>query len=303
MTSRARAPGKVVVSGAYAVLEGAPSIVAAVDRYVVADAARPAHFLTPEVRAAIGDTPAPFFDAEALRDAGQKLGLGSSAAILVASLAALALKKGDPLDGPSLETIFETALLAHRAAQGGGSGIDVAASVFGEVLHVRLREGALERRPLTLPDVHLEVWASAVPASTAELLTTVRGLRDAARSEYEALMSELSSAADQAILAADGGDPAAFVHALSAQGALLARLGREAGAPIVTEAVHVLSSVAGAHGAVVLPAGAGGGDIVLYAGLTPPASALREEAVRSGHRRLDLVLGARGVHAVPDIEE
>ena len=33
----ARAPGKVVLSGAYAVLEGAPALVAAVDRYVVAD--------------------------------------------------------------------------------------------------------------------------------------------------------------------------------------------------------------------------------------------------------------------------
>ena len=34
---RARAPGKLVLSGAYAVLEGAPALVAAVDRYAVAD--------------------------------------------------------------------------------------------------------------------------------------------------------------------------------------------------------------------------------------------------------------------------
>ncbi len=36
----ARAPGKIVISGAYAVREGAPAIVAAVDRYAVADGAR-----------------------------------------------------------------------------------------------------------------------------------------------------------------------------------------------------------------------------------------------------------------------
>ncbi len=36
----AKAPGKLVVSGAYSVLEGAPAIVVAVDRYAVADTAR-----------------------------------------------------------------------------------------------------------------------------------------------------------------------------------------------------------------------------------------------------------------------
>jgi phosphomevalonate kinase len=39
---KARAPGKIVISGAYAVLEGAPSVVTAADRYVTADTpARP----------------------------------------------------------------------------------------------------------------------------------------------------------------------------------------------------------------------------------------------------------------------
>ena len=36
----AKAPGKLVVSGAYSVLEGAPAIVVAVDRYAVADTSR-----------------------------------------------------------------------------------------------------------------------------------------------------------------------------------------------------------------------------------------------------------------------
>src|SRR6185436_10440568 len=85
----ARAPGKVVLSGAYAVLEGAPAIVTAVDRYVTADTAKKPSLVTPEVRAALGDARAPGFDASALRKGDQKLGLGSSAAILVASLGAV----------------------------------------------------------------------------------------------------------------------------------------------------------------------------------------------------------------------
>jgi phosphomevalonate kinase len=49
----ARAPGKLVLSGAYAVLEGAPALVAAIDRYAVADASRPTLRVTPEVREAL----------------------------------------------------------------------------------------------------------------------------------------------------------------------------------------------------------------------------------------------------------
>ena len=62
--TRARAPGKVVISGAYAVLSGAPAISSAVSRYVIADTARPAELLTDEVRAALSaDESAPWFDA------------------------------------------------------------------------------------------------------------------------------------------------------------------------------------------------------------------------------------------------
>src|SRR5262245_30830565 len=71
----AQAPGKIVLSGAYAVLEGAPALVAAVDRYVIADATRDADLVTPEVRAAIGSGRAPWFDASALRARERKLGL------------------------------------------------------------------------------------------------------------------------------------------------------------------------------------------------------------------------------------
>src|SRR5262249_8121092 len=69
--SVARAPGKLVLSGAYSVLYGAPALVAAVDRYVSADSALAAERVTPEVRAALGDAPAPGFDASALRRDGK----------------------------------------------------------------------------------------------------------------------------------------------------------------------------------------------------------------------------------------
>ena len=51
--TRARAPGKLVLSGAYAVLSGAPAIVTAVSRYVIADTSQLAELVTDEVAAAL----------------------------------------------------------------------------------------------------------------------------------------------------------------------------------------------------------------------------------------------------------
>jgi len=118
----ARAPGKVVLSGAYAVLEGAPALVAAIDRYAVADTGREATRVTPEVREALArrsDGKAPWFDASELRDDSgeRKLGLGSSAAILVASLGALELAVcAEARDDELALRVMPAALAAHRAA-------------------------------------------------------------------------------------------------------------------------------------------------------------------------------------------
>src|SRR5690606_33179773 len=161
-----RAPGKLVLSGAYSVLEGAPAIVAAVDRYATADGTRPAGFVADEMRAAM-QPPYPLIDASALREEGRKLGLGSSAALLVAALSAT----GEfDLDRRSERyRLFERALAAHRRAQGGGSGIDVAASTFGGTLQYQLPaplrtlagHGSPRITPLPLPsNLHVEVWQS-----------------------------------------------------------------------------------------------------------------------------------------------
>ena len=144
---KAAAPGKLVVSGAYAVLEGAPAVVTAVDRYAVADSDRPATFITEEVKAA-GLEPPPWFDATQLRDGDHKLGLGSSAAIVVASLgtAESELPETPSADDPIVARVFHRALRAHQQAQGGGSGIDVAAASFGGTLAATSKRGRAAHR-------------------------------------------------------------------------------------------------------------------------------------------------------------
>lgn len=292
---RACAPGKLVLSGAYAVLDGAPALVAAVDRYAVADASRRADFVSDEVREALRRRPLgapPWIDASALRDAAgdRKLGLGSSAAILVASLACL---WPEP-DGELAASIFPLALASHRAAQGGGSGIDVAASCFGGVSVCRLSaDGALSVAPHPLPtDLVIEVWSCPEAASTRSMLEAVGALAGREPGLHRRCLDAAGAAAADALAAADA---VAFNAAVGAQWEALAALGDAAGAPIVTAAVRALDAAARDLGARFGPSGAGGGDVAFYAGGQPSPARFRARAEQAGLCLVEMRVGAHGV--------
>lgn len=145
----ASAPGKLILTGEYAVLEGAPALVVAVNRRAIArkrvDPHLRPHGTSPfliavadEIAARRGATdPATIAAMEIAVDSTQffdgalKLGLGSSAAVTVAATA-LALGSADP------DEVFAIASAAHARAQGPrgtrGSGADIAAAVRGGVI-------------------------------------------------------------------------------------------------------------------------------------------------------------------------
>jgi phosphomevalonate kinase len=298
----ARAPGKLVISGAYSVLEGAQAIVAAVDRYAEADTAQPAQQLTAEVRVAIEAGKmkrAPSFDASALRvkltdGTDVKLGLGSSAAILVASMAAAWAAEDRTLDS---RVMLWAAIAAHREAQRGGSGIDVAASVFGGVIVCRLGPGgSLAVQPHSLPaGFELQVFASQTPASTQEMVRKVRAFAAKSPGEYASYMGRAKAGAARAVTAVA---PPDLVDALRTQGGALAELGAASGAPIFTPDVVALASVAEEEGAVFYPSGAGGGDVALFAGVAPPSARFLAEAAAVGRVRIPMQVGAPGVQLI-----
>jgi phosphomevalonate kinase len=295
----ARAPGKIVISGAYAVLEGAPALVMAVDRYAIADGSRSPELITPEMRPALGAEVPPWVDGSALRARGQKLGLGSSSAILVAALGARELRRHGYLGDQRLkELVFRPALRAHAQAQGGGSGIDVAASVHGGTLVARRQGDDLLLDRARLPSgLHLAVWSCGRSGSTPELLHRVRLLRRARPAVYARWIQGLGAASVAALDACDRNSTADFLRALSHQWTGLASLGRAADAPIVTREVNALGEYARDEEGVVLPSGAGHGDVALFAGLRPPTPRLLALARELGHEPLELGLSARGVHA------
>jgi phosphomevalonate kinase len=290
---KARAPGKVVVSGAYSVLEGAPAIVAAVDRYVIADGDREAELVTGEVREAITRRwldRAPWFDASALRENDRKLGLGSSAAILVASLGAGARV----LDEAMRRTLLERALEAHRAAQGGGSGIDVWSSCLGGWLSCRAHGGVVTSATPWKPPRGLvvEVWAAGGSASTAAMLQAVTALRQRDATLHRRILATAAAGAEAAV---DASDATVLVVALRRQYAALAELGEAAGVPIVDEAAAALGALAARDGAAFGPSGAGGGDVALHAGTSPSSARVRDAAREAGMVLLDARLGAAGL--------
>lgn len=299
--TRARAPGKVVISGAYAVLTGAPAIVSAVSRYVTADTARPADFVTDEVQAALGPTErAPWFDASELREGGRKLGLGSSAAILVASLFALEQEREPGLATEArLLRVLDLAQTAHRKAQGGGSGVDVAASTRGGTLVYQLGLRGASYRAVQLPaGLALEIWTCPTSASTRELLSAVAETAKRAPEAYASAMGAQVLAAHDAALAIRRQDAGAFVRALRAQTRALSRLGQAASVPIVTPELAEVAPVAEREGGALLPAGAGGGDIALFVGRAASTPELRASLEKRAHRRLEAELSAPGVAEV-----
>lgn len=300
--SRAVAPGKAVLSGAYAVLHGAPALVLAVDRWALADTSRPAERRTPELDAALAGEAPPWFDARALRDGQYKLGLGSSAAILVACLAARELDRSGPLPDHELcQRVLDPAIAAHRAAQGGGSGIDVATSALGGVVAAVRHGPHLRAERVALPPrTHVTLWFTGGAASTPDLVARVAelGRRDPAR--HATLIGALSEAAGAARRAVTEQRLDDLVSALHAQRRGLHALGLASGAPIVGEDVNELADLAAASGQALLPSGAGGGDIVISVGSGPPRPELVARATALGFRDLGVALAARGVHALDD---
>jgi phosphomevalonate kinase len=271
------APGKLVLTGAYAVLEGAPAIVVAVDRYASAEVGAPDDV---EVRA-LHD------------DAGRKLGLGSSAASLVASQAARVVARGDdPRDALVRARLFRGAREAHARQQSGGSGVDVAASVHGGALRYAIEGADVILRTVALPPgLVLAAYWSGTSARTSDLRARV----DAHRARDPGALAPLHEVAARAAASVDAGDAGAFVAAARDYGRGLDALGHAADAPIVPMAFLELSFVAEAEGGAFLPSGAGGGDVAVWLGTASPSAAFAARAEARSMRPLGLSVDHGGV--------
>jgi phosphomevalonate kinase len=277
---RVLAPGKLVLTGAYAVLEGAPAIVAAVDRYASAAVAAPREVETCSLH----------------DEAGRKLGLGSSAASMVVTEAAMAAARGlDLRDAAVRAAIFRAVRSGHARSQGGGSGVDVAAAVHGGILRYAISGGGADAsvKPVELPrGLAFAAFWSGTSARTSELRARVDALGELARRPLFAALHATSVAAAGAV---EVGDLAVFVDAAQQFGRSLESLGRAADAPIVPPAFAELAALASDEQAAFYPSGAGGGDVGVWLGSSAPSASFLARAASLSMSRLALGFDRGGV--------
>jgi phosphomevalonate kinase len=316
MRISARAPGKQAVLGEYAVLHGATALVLAVDRHCVAEivpsedaecrietrgTAPPKTLVrdhersgVPLVDLVLEAWPAPAgapawharLDSSAFHLEGIKLGLGSSAAALVAFAGAWTARLG--LSAPPLARLIEL----HRRFQGGsGSGFDVAASLIGGTIEFRLDADSLPvvgvvRMPNSVGFASIFAGRSA---STPDFVARFEAWRRDRPKEAEERQLVMASIAEQGCAAVHEGDGRALLRAVEGYGRQLERLGRDIGAEIVTAEHRVIGEIAARFGIAYKVSGAGGGDLGLALGDDPEAlAAFARKVSESGYKALNL---------------
>ncbi len=296
---RTFAPGKLVLTGAYAVLEGAPAVAIAVSRGAYADASREALMPTLEVRAALGDV-APHADASDMFIGARKLGLGASAAILVASLAAkLATSEADLADPLFRDDIFARARKAHADAQSGGSGVDVATCLHGGAIQYTIDQPI--RRVAIPKGLDVQVFACATSARTSELRAEIDKLAASRPQTHDDVMDSLIAIAHDGAKAAREGDAPGFVDALRRTARGLAKLGDAAQISIVPDRFDELEAIALEDEASFSVSGAGGGDVAVHIGPRAPSPKFLERAHALGLFPLSLSLDNKGVRTAPSV--
>jgi mevalonate kinase len=177
-------------------------------------------------------------------------GLGSSSAITAATLAALAHFWGIPL---SQRELFDLAFAAVLAVQGTGSGVDLAAAIFGGTVYYVNRGEQIERLPVDpLP---LIIGYSGAKVSTTNLIAQVAALRERQPTFINPLLRMLGELAEHSRAAILQADWPALGDLMNIHQGLLDSLG--VSTPALSRLIFAARQ-AGAYGAKL--SGAGGGD-------------------------------------------
>jgi len=304
----ASAPGKALLCGEYAVLEGAPAVVAAVDRRVRVAWTEEQIAMPPEVEATLRQAQAEVgsagrslrVDASELHQDRIKLGLGSSGAAAAAAAGAVFASHGHDLaDRSTRQRVFACALEGHASIAPQGSGVDVAASTFGGFLYFERNHKQVDTRRLEVPDeLHIRLIWTGQAARTSELVKKVKELRRNDPSRYCACMDRLVELSERFASAFDAGNAPSVVAEAAAYCAAMKALGDAAGAPILEERLERAAELAARFSGSAKPCGAGGGDVAVAFFVELTAAKRFELACKDeGLHPIDVSWGASGVQA------
>lgn len=247
------APGKVVLMGEFSVVDGGQALVAAIDHGVSVHATAspdlliktPTNdlFVRPALNAAGAQMGEFVFSDSYPSYGGKKIGVGGSAAATVAAIAAAYGLREEKIDP---QTLFDLAHRVHQGVQGAGSGVDIAASVWGGLLRYQARQATPAQGLLPLL-----IW-SGESASTGPRVMQYQRLDNDYRDKFRTLSDTL--------VAQYARDP---IAALNENGALIADMAEMAGFSYLTPTISRIIALAKSLGGGAKPSGAGGGDCVL----------------------------------------
>lgn len=214
----------------------------------------------------------------------QKLGFGSSAAAVVATIKALFAHAGYTISSPdNLERIFKLAIIAHYQAQGKcGSGFDIAAATYGTTLiYTRYNQTWFDTQstpltcidepwpdlsitPIALPkNIIVLVGFSGVSAQTRSFITAMQTFKKQDQKSYYAIMQaiqDIVKKVQENLTGTEKQNPETLLSLINQNRDYLRVLSQKSGIELEIAPLTTLISIAQKHGAAAKFSGAGGGD-------------------------------------------
>lgn len=277
----ASAPGSLMLLGEHAVLHGRRALTAAINqrlrvtltprsddtievastlaRHTTTLAERASHphlrFVMEAIRR-MGSALSHGFDLHVESEFSHTIGFGSSAAVTVATVAAL--RKYSAADF-SLHAIREESIAVIRSVQGRGSGADAAASTHGGVVSYRAEPREVHRfdAPLRLCAVY-----SGYKTPTPEVIRHVEETWAHQRATLECIYDRMETCVAEGIVAVEQGDTTALGNTLNKGQALMEELG--VNTPELARIIAMLRADPGMYGAKI--SGSGLGDCAIGLG-------------------------------------
>ncbi len=341
------APGKLVLSGEYVVLLGAPAVVCALDFCVHCRLSAPPenthgwHFQSlgfdgkshHDLEELLGDKPPAVqdparlcwyvthalvetvlqgdstslpqnldvkLDSRACYQRGQKLGVGSSAAICVALCGALLILTGHY----SKAATYALAMQAHRAFQGGrGSGLDIAASVHGGCIEFSMPRAETKAdlplvKSLSLPDNGFKtlIWTGKSADKTTHITRFLNWYHSAQPPGARAAVERVMNAAENFVSALSRPESNAWMGPLNDYTTHLKYLDETLQLGIYRGGHRRLDEIATREGVLYKPCGAGGGDIGVAMSISAdPLQHFSQAVVQEGFSLLPMEIEQHGL--------
>lgn len=210
---------------------------------------------------------------------GLKYGLGSSAAVTVATVRAL-LKYYDLTESDDL--VFKLSVLAHLSVKSNGSFGDIAAATYTgwlaysifdrEWVKAKLNTHSIKAiieldwpafmvEKLTPPDeLKLLIGWTGSPASTTDLVDQVKAKREAKEENYQSFLKESKACVEDMIRAFRDKNLSAIQAEIRQNRQILKNMSESTGVSIETSTLQKLCEYAEQYNGAAKSSGAGGGD-------------------------------------------